>query len=136
MHRCSRLPALLLAALSAACLAAAAGARPQPAPIQAFSLADVEVSVPASVMVGKCLYEAALPAASNGPVDRLLTTAAAAGIPAPLSHRPLRCCSHRVQLASASEFGANFDQNAEYLLALIPDNLLYNFRWVHSGAHE
>lgn len=33
-----------------------------------------------------------------------------------------------MQLAAASEFGANFEQNAEYLLALSPDNLLYNFR--------
>lgn len=34
--------AVLLAAVAAACLAAA-GAKPQPAPIQTFSLADVEV---------------------------------------------------------------------------------------------
>jgi DUF1680 family protein len=73
MHRGCRLQAALLAAVATACLAATAGARPQPPPIQAFSLADVE-------------------------------------------------------LASASEFGANFEQNAEYLLALSPDNLLYNFR--------
>lgn len=33
-----------------------------------------------------------------------------------------------VQLASASEFAANHEQNNEYLLMLDPNDLLFNFR--------
>ena len=47
--------------------------------------------------------------------------------PAILPPRPLAC---RAQLARASEFAANFEQNGAYLLMLDPDALLYNFRCV------
>lgn len=140
-------PALLLAVVAAAYLAAAA-AKPPPAPIQAFSLADVEVrgsgfrqwsavaqggssslSVFGMEPPAGVLHKPAMPSAA--PCHAAACAAACCQrVEFLLNTLPCRSHPQTSQLSAASEFGANFDQNAEYLLALSPDNLLYNFRWV------
>ncbi len=86
--------AVLLAAVAAACLAAA-GAKPQPAPIQTFSLADVEVR--AGVVVASLHAEAAAAVVSHmcSVQPTLPPTPVVAGTPSCLHARSPTQCSWR-----------------------------------------
>lgn len=127
-----RLLGALLLLLAAAAAAGALAAEPMPPPIVAFSLADVEVrgsSIALGEHAGMCVACFSSPPALqlHGTVP---TGSSRRRGPQPLVPSP----PPSPQLAEGSEFRANFEQTAEYLLLLEPDNLLFNFRWGWLGA--